>query len=259
MKRRKNIALVLIIMILSLLTLSACMGENSTVNISVYSTNDALSLFLTGTVKGYIGKTSNYLYLSSGIKDTYEKLQKSDLRKAVSIAYILGDELDYIVKESSFALAVVFIDCYQDGQVKGLWVARQDWMQASPNSFVAFIEGLAKSADFRAKHYTKSIDEAQAELKGEYQIKDYNDVGYYLASYAKDNKEQIQESPFESKTAEQTLSFFEGFAQEEGQGYEVCLALYTAAAEKVEGAKRGFSEVFKLDTMLQSTHLLVSS
>jgi len=258
MRNKRNIVFVLIVVLLSTLILSACMGENSTVNVSAYSTNDALSLFLTGTVKGYLNKTSNFLYISLGIKETYEKLQKPDLRRAVSIAYILANELDYVVKQSSFSLAIVFVDCYQDGQIKGLWVARQDWIQASPKAFDAFIEGLAQSADYRASHYVKSIGQAKAELGNEYQIKNYGDVGYYLAAYSKDNNEKIDENPFESKSAKQTLSHFAGFAEKQGEGYGACLALYNQALDNQQGASNSFDDVFKLDKMLQKTELLAS-
>lgn len=250
MKINKNIVTVLVIAILLSLILSACTGENSTVNIAVYGADDALSLFLAGTVKGYIGKTSNYLFLSSGIDETYEKLQKPDLRKAVNIAYIRGDELKYIIQGGDLPIKVVFVDCYQDGQIKGLWVAREDWMKASPNSFNSFIEGLVKSADFRADHYNKSIAEASAELKGKYQIKDFDDVGYYLASYALDNDERIIEMLFESKSANETLLFFEGYEQNLGAGYTACLGLYEQASTQVPGEKYAFAEIFKLDTML---------
>ncbi len=258
MKINKNIIISLIIVIFLTLAFSACTGENSTVNIAVYGADDALSLFLTGTVKGYIGKTSNYLFLSSGIDETYEKLQKADLRKAVNIAYIRGDELGYIIKGNGLPLKVVFIDCYQDGQIKGLWVAREDWMQASPNSFNSIIEGLAKSADFRARYYTKNMAEAKAELKGEYQIKDFNDVGYYLASYALDNDEEIAEISFESKSAKETLVFFEGYAQGLGAGYTACLELYEQADGQIQGEKYAFADIFKLDVMLAKTEDIAS-
>ena len=201
-----------------------CAKENKYVNVGVEMSTAGMSLFLTNTVNGF-QKVSSYVFFSPSSGDSLDKLRQE--KQGIDITYLAAKDLGLI--QAGDGLTVVFPDCFgEDGELKGVWVARDPWLENAPNYSYKFILGLAMSADYRASHMDMSYPDALESVRG---VRDvdwakYPEVMQYCAVYALSNKEELADEPFASKDAAELFALFEGFASGAGEGYALCREAY---------------------------------
>ena len=210
--------------LLFVLPFAGCAKENKYVNVGVGMSTSGMSLYLTNTVNGF-QKISNYVFFSPSSEAALDKLRQE--KQGIDVTYLPAKDLGLI--RTGDGLTVVFPDCFdENGELKGVWVARDTWLEAAPNYSYKFILGLAMSADYRAAHMSMSYADALESVRGVRDIdwEDYPEVMQYCAVYALSNREELADEAFVSKDAAELLAMFEGFAAGEGEGYALCRAAY---------------------------------
>ena len=203
---------------------AGCAEENKYVNVGVEMSTAGLSLYLTNTVNGF-QKISSYVFFSSSSGATLDKLRQE--KQGIDIAYLPAGDLGLI--KAGDGLTVVFPDCFgEDGELKGVWAARDAWLESAPNYSRKFILGLAMSADYRASHAGMRYEDALESLRGVRDVDwaEYPEVMQYCAVYALSNKEELAADAFVSKGAAELSAMFEGFEAGEGEGYGLCRSAY---------------------------------
>ena len=210
---------------LTILGLSAgCAKENKYVNVGVEMSTAGMSLYLTNTVNGF-QRISNYVFFSPSPEASLDKIRQE--KQGIDITYLQAKDLGQI--RAGDGLTVVFPDCFDaDGELKGVWVAKDAWLENAPNYSYKFILGLAMSADYRASHMNMSYAEALESVRGVRDIdwERYPEVMQYCAVYALSNKEELADEAFAVKDAAELLALFEGFAEGTGEGYALCREAY---------------------------------
>lgn len=247
----------------------------------VYS-NDEKTKYKTVDVSKYI-EVSYYVLLSKEIDNLDETLSAFDRnRGGIDIAFVPVDKLDFITKDSG--MSIVFVDSYEvSGEIKGVWVARNDWLQSAPNYSRKFIATLIKCLNYASANTTGSYTSSQTAIdndgKSIYEFGDYANVNDYLAIFTKqcmrgtvkedinkysalfkkgDEKQQIEGEDLSFKLTQvsytrysvnQTLQMYKDFYKGQGEGYNKCLALYNDKLSKVTNAP-DFESTFNFDLMI---------
>ena len=203
---------------------AGCAKENKYVNVGVEMSTAGLSLYLTNTVNGF-QKISNYVFFSPSSEASLDKLRQE--KQGIDITYLPAEDLG-LIREGD-GLTVVFPDCFdEDGGLKGVWAARDSWLENAPNYSYKFILGLAMSADYRASHRNMSYPDALESVRGVRDIdwEKYPETMQYCAVYALSNGEELRDEAFAVRDAESLLSMFAGFASGTGEGYALCRDAY---------------------------------
>ena len=222
-KRARYAAAVLILLMVTVFT-AGCAKENKYVNLGVEMSTAGMSLYLTNTVNSF-QKISNYVFFAESSQDAIDKISLD--KQGIDITYLPAKDLVKIKPDSG--LKVVFPDCFDgDGMLKGVWVAKESWLENAPNYSYKFILGLAKSADYRASHMNMSYADALESLKGVRDVdwEKYPEVMQYCAVYALSNKEELADEDFVAYDAAKMLEMFRDYASGSGEGYEVCDRTY---------------------------------
>ncbi|MCR4907129.1 MAG: hypothetical protein K6A33_13750 [Clostridiales bacterium] len=207
-----------------LLCCAGCAKENKYVNVGVEMSTAGMSLYLTNTVNGF-QRISNYVFFSPSSTASLDKLRQE--KQGIDITYLPAEDLGLI--KAGDGLTVVFPDCFgEDGTLKGVWVARNSWLENAPHYSYKFILGLAMSADYRASHRNMSYADALESVRGVRDIdwEKYPETMQYCAVYALSNKEELRDEAFAVRDAKTLLAMFEGFPSESGEGYDVCREAY---------------------------------
>ncbi|MBR4205643.1 MAG: hypothetical protein IKQ92_09220 [Clostridia bacterium] len=210
--------------VLLLFSAVGCAQENKYVNVGVEMSTAGMSLYLTNTVNGF-QKVSSYVFFAPSSPAALDKLRQQ--KQGIDLAYLPAKDLGLI--RAGDGLTVVFPDCFEEsGELKGVWVARNTWLEGAPNYSYKFILGLAMSADYRAAHMNMSYPDAQESVGAARDVDwaDYPEVMQYCAVYAVSNKEELTDEPFCAKDAETLLAMFEGFSERSGKGYAACREAY---------------------------------
>jgi hypothetical protein len=208
-----------------LLTCAGCAKENKYVNVGVEMSTAGMSLYLTNTVNGF-QKISNYVFFPASPQESVDKIRQE--KQGIDITYLPAKDLG-LIKEGD-GLTVVFPDCFDaDGGLKGVWVAKNSWLEDAPNYSYRFILGLAMSSDYRASHMSMSYSYALDSVKG---VRDvdwtkYPEVMQYCAVYSLSNKEELADEEFIVKSAGELALMFEEFALGTGEGYTICQEAYS--------------------------------
>ena len=209
---------------LIVLCAAGCAKENKYVNVGVEMSAAGMSLYLTNTVNGF-QRISNYVFFSPSSEASLDKLRQE--KQGIDITYLPAKDLGLI--RAGDGLTVVFPDCFDaDGGLRGVWAARDSWLEEAPNYSYKFILGLAMSADYRATHMNMSYADALESVRGVRDVDwaQYPDVMQYCAVYALSNKEELAGEPFVAKDDGTLLAMFEGFAEGTGEGYGICREAY---------------------------------
>ena len=207
-----------------MLMTSGCAKENKYVNVGVEMSTAGLSLYLTNTVNSF-QSISSYVFFSPSSQDSLNKIRQE--KQGIDITYLPVSDIGMIKAEDG--LTVVFPDCLDaNGELKGVWVANDNWLKNAPNYSYRFILGLAGSADYRASHMNMSYADALASVKGVIDVDwdKYTDVMQYCAVYSASNKEDLTDETFVCPDVKELLGMFEGFSSGTGEGYGLCRKAY---------------------------------
>lgn len=243
---KKSRLLVITICVLLALTFTGCGKENKYVKMGVNDTTGGMSLMLTGYTHSLQG-VSNYVFFAKDADETLEKINLD--AQNIEIAYFEAKDLGKLSKD--MPLKVVFLDTFEkNGSLKGVWIAREQWLEDAPNYSKKFIKGLVKCADYRAANLNMSYEEAYESVKG---IRDVDfdiqsDVMQFVAIYSQNNKEDIKDVEFTVKDVKTLQEMLEGFENGEGMAYTLCKDAY----DKYCTGGKDFSELFKLDLMQET-------
>lgn len=246
--KKNSVISVLLILVLVLTLCTGCAKENKYVNVGVEMSTAGLSLYLTNTAQK-LESISTYVFFSDDIDETFEKISKDE--QGIDISYISVDELSRIKPDSNFR--VVFIDCFEEsGELKGVWIARDGWLENAPNYSRRYIRGLVKSADYRASHMNLSYEDALASIEGmrDFDFSVQNDTLQFVAVFDQSNDDEIADVKFEVKSAKELRDMFEGFEAGSGEGYELCRAAYYKYCTATDAMS--FEEMFSLDMMIEA-------
>ena len=216
-----------------------CAKENKYVNVGVEMSTAGMSLYLTNTVNGF-QKISNYVFFSSSSEASIDKLRQE--KQGIDITYLPAEDLG-LIREGD-GLTVVFPDCFdKDGGLKGVWVARDSWLENAPNYSYKFILGLAMSAEYRASHRNMSYPDALESVRGVRDVdwEQYTETMQYCAVYALSNGEELRDEAFDVRDAASLFSMFAGFASGSGEGYTLCR---DAFARYCESGAESFESLF---------------
>ena len=231
----------IMLIFVAMLALSGCAKENKYVNAGVNMSTAGMSLYLTDVANGFL-KVSSYVFFAGSSEEALDKIRLE--KQGIDITYLPVKDLGMIKKGDK--LTVVFPDCFErSGELKGVWVANDIWLENAPNYSYKFILGLAKSADYRAGHLNMSYTDALGSVKGVRDIdwEKYPETMQYCAVYATSNKEELADEAFAGYDAKTMLSMFEGFSTGTGEGYELCRQAY----EKYCGSDgQSFEELFDM-------------
>lgn len=237
----------IITLALVLTILTGCGKENKYVNVGVGMSTPGLSLYLTNTAVE-LEKIATYVFFPQDPADIFDKIGRD--KQGIDIAYIPVEYLSRIKSDSNFR--VVFIDCFDDdGALKGVWIARDGWLESAPNYSARYILGLAKSVDYRASHMNMSYPDALASVKDNRDI-DFtvqNDVLQFVAAFDDSNDDFIRDEAFSVRSASGLSSMFAGFKSGSGEGYELCRAAYDRYCTSSDSMS--FDNMFRLDIMLE--------
>lgn len=236
----------IIALVLVMLLFTGCGKENKYVNVGVEMSTAGLSLYLTNTAKS-LEKISTYVFFSTDIDETFEKISKD--KQGIDISYISINEISRIKADSNFT--VVFIDCFDDsGEIKGVWIARDGWLADAPNYSKRYIKGLAKSADYRASHLSMNYDEALASIKGkrDFDFDVQDETLQFVAVFDQSNDDVVANVGFTVKSVSELNDMFKDFNNKAGEGYELCKKAYDKYC--TAGDSMSFDKMFNLDLMM---------
>lgn len=242
--------LVLLLAVMMMFLLTGCGKENKYVNMGVQMSTDGISLCLTGYTNSLQG-VSNYVFFSEGPEATVSKITRD--AQNIDIAYLPASELYRIT--SDMDLSVVFVDCLNtDGSLRGVWIARGEWLQSAPNYSQKFINNLVKCADYRNSHMTMSYADALTAVSSmkEHDTSKVNEVMELCAIYALDNSEPLEDVTFATLSASELDSMFASFGSGSGAGYELCREAYDRYCGSTSGVK-SFADMFDMSYMKKAT------
>ncbi len=232
MKNRSNLIFKVSMLVLLVITIiligTGCGKENKYVNVGVNMSTEGLSLYLTNTANKF-KNVSTYVFFSGSSEESMEKLCLK--KQGIDLTYLPVKDLGLIKKDDG--LKVVFPDCFNtDGSLRGVWVAKNSWLESAPTYSARFITGLAISADYRASHMNVTYEKAMTDLKDvrDFDWDVYKECMEYCAAFAIANREELSSEEFIAYDAKTMLQMFEGFASGEGEGYELCKKAYDAWA-----------------------------
>ena len=234
-------------LVLVLLMFSGCGKENKYVNVGIEESTSGLSLYLTNTAKE-LEKISTYVFFSTDMDETFDKISRD--KQGIDISYVPVCELSRIKKDSNFR--VVFIDCFDEsGELKGVWIARDGWLENAPNYSGKYIKGLVKGLDYRAGHMNLTYEEALESINGkrDFDFDVQDDVLQFVAIFDKSNDDVISDYSFMAKSASEMQDMFKGFSLGEGEGYELCKRAYDIYCTSTDAMS--FEDMFSLDLMLE--------
>ena len=261
---KKNIRLIVFIIcfVLLVVSFSGCEKENKFVNLGVYYSTDALSLYLTGAANSLL-KVSTYVYFSDNIEMTMDKITRQ--KQGIDIAYINADEISYAMDRNN-DLTVLFVDCFNvEGSIRGIWVASDEWLKNTPNYSKKFIEALVRCTDYRDGNMNMSYEAAKDSIEGmrDFDFTKLTEVMQYCAvlsnSNLVDGKPQvISDNPFVTYDAEGMYDMFKDFSRQQGAGYELCFNLYKQYLGNAVDVK-DFSETFDLSLMINALQAFIET
>lgn len=254
MKKRRYTVLIASL-ILAVLTISGCGKENKYVNVGIEESTPGLSLYLTNTAKG-LEKISTYVFFSTDMDETFEKISMD--KQGIDISYVPVDEIARIKKDSNFR--VVFIDCFEtSGDIKGVWIARDTWLNDAPNYSKKYIKGMVKSLNYRTDHMNLSYEEALSSIEGmrDFDFDVQDDVLQFVAIFDKSNDDVISDYPFISKSASDMKEMFKDFSLGSGEGYELCKKAYDTYCTSFDAM--GFEDMFDLKLMMEEIEEVLNS
>lgn len=234
-----------VILVFVLVLCVGCGKENKYVNVGVEMSTPGLSLYLTNTAVG-LEKISTYVFFPENPDETFDKISRD--KQGIDISYIPVGSISKIKKDSNFR--VVFIDCFdENGDIKGVWIARDKWIEEAPSYSVKYLRGIAKSMDYRAEHMSMSYDDALASIKGmrDFDFTVQNETMQFVAIFAESNKDVIVNDKFEVKNTAELAGMFNGFEAGSGDGYELCRAAYEKYCTASDAMS--FEDMFKLNMM----------
>lgn len=244
-KSIRRILSTMLIFSLVLILFTGCGKENKYVNAGVYLSTDGLSLCLTGYTNS-IQSVSNYVYFSDGIESTLGKLNRE--AQNIDIAYILASDLSKVT--SDMKLKVVYADCLNtDGTLRGVWIAREGWLESTPNYSQRYINNLVKCSDYRSRNMQMSYADACVSVKGirDFDFSKTSDVMQFCAAYALNNDEVLEVNDFISPSAEDLKNMFTDFDRQTGTGYSICRDAYEKYC--VGENYKSFAEMFDMSLM----------
>jgi hypothetical protein len=255
MKKRTRFIAFVICLILLVVPFSGCAKENKYVNVGVYYSTDALSLYLSGAANSLL-KGSTYVYFSDGYQMTLNKITRQ--KQGIDITYMNADELSCVMDRDN-NLTVVFVDCFNvDGSIRGLWAASDEWLINTPTYSKKFMEALVRCADYRDGHMNMSYEEAKASIEGmrDFDFSKLTEVMQYCAVFSNSNPvdgkpQVIADNPFKTQDAEGMYELFKDFSAQQGAGYELCVNLYNQYSDNADDVK-DFSETFDLSLMMNA-------
>jgi hypothetical protein len=261
MKKCTRIIAIVFCFVLILCTFSGCAKENKYINLGAYYSTDSLSLYLTGVANSLL-KVSTYVYFSDDINMTMDKLDRE--KQGIDIAYINADEIPYVMGKDK-ELTVVFVDCFnEDGSIRGVWVASNEWLKNTPTYSKRFIEALVRCMDYRDGHMDMSYTDAKDSIKGmrDYDFTKLTQVMQYCAVFSDSNlvdgkPQVIADNPFMTYDAQDMYELFKDFPTQQGAGYELCLSLYSQYSEGVDA--KDFSQTFDLSMMLNALEAFIEA
>lgn len=261
---KKNIRLIVLFIcfVMLVLSFSGCEKENKFVNLGVYYSTDALSLYLTGAANSLL-KVSTYVYFSDDIEITMDKITRQ--KQGIDIAYINADEISSVMNRDN-NLTVVFVDCFNaDGSIRGIWVASDEWLENTPTYSKKFIEALVRCTDYRDDNMSMSYEEAKDSIEGmrDFDFTKLTEVMQYCAVFSNSNlvdgkPQVISDNPFVTYDAEGMYDMFKDFSQQQGTGYELCFNLYNQYSDNADDVK-DFSETFDLSLMINALQAFIES
>lgn len=242
--------LVLLLAVMMMLLLTGCGKENKYVNMGVEMSTDGISLCLTGYTNS-LQNVSNYVFFSDGPEATISKITRD--AQNIDIAYLPASELYRIT--SDMDLSVVFVDCLDtDGSLRGVWIARGEWIQSAPNYSQKFINNLVKCADYRNSHMTMSYSDALTAVGNmkEHDTSKVDEVMELCAIYALDNQEPLDDASFTTLSASELDAMFASFDSGTGAGYDLCREAYDRYCAGTSGVK-SFADMFDMSMMKKAT------
>lgn len=255
MKKFTRVITFVICLVLLVAAFSGCAKENKYVNLGVYYSTDALSLYLSGAANSLLN-VSTYVYFSDDIEMNINKITRQ--KQGIDISYMNADEISYVMDRDS-DLTVVFVDCFNvDGSIRGMWVASDEWLKNTPTYSKRFIEALVRCADYRDGNMNMSYTEAKASIEGmrDFDFAKLTEVMQYCAIFSNSNPvegkpQEISDNTFETYDAEGMYDMFRDFYGQQGAGYELCDNLYNQYSNNANNVK-DFSEIFDLTLMINA-------
>lgn len=251
---KKRILVIALCIALSIM-LVGCGKENKYVNMGVDMSTDGINLMLTGYTHS-LQTVSNYVFFTSDIDATLDKLNRDT--QGIVISYVRVSDLGKIKKDMD--LKVVFADCFEtDGALKGVWVAKESWLENAPNYSKKFIKNLCKCVDYRASHMSMTYEEALDSIKGlkEFDFDKQSDVMQFCAIYASNNNETLTNNAFSVCTISELYDMFYGFSGKSGEGYELCKDAYDKFCSGADC--KSFEELFDFSAMNKSLDELINA
>ena len=255
MKKHTSLIAFVTCIVLLVVSLSGCEKEDKYVNLGVYNSTDALSLYLSGVANSLL-KVSTYVYFSDNIEMTMDKITRQ--KQGIDIAYINADEISYAMDRNN-DLTVLFVDCFNvEGSIRGIWVASDEWLKNTPNYSKKFIEALVRCTDYRDGNMNMSYEAAKDSIEGmrDFDFTKLTEVMQYCAIFSYSNRidkkpQVISDNPFEAYGAEGMYDMFRDFSRQQGDGYELCFNLYNQYLGNAVDVK-DFSETFDLSLMINA-------
>lgn len=262
MKKFTRLIAFVICLVLLVIPLSGCAKENKYLNLGVYYSTDALSLYLSGVANSLL-KVSTYVYFSDDIEMSINKITRQ--KQGIDIAYMNADEISYVMDRDN-DLTVVFVDCFNvDGSIRGMWVASDEWLKNTPTYSKRFIEALVRCTDYRDGNMNMSYEEAKASIEGmrDFDFTKLTEVMQYCAIFSNSNPvdgkpQEISGNTFKTFDAEGMYDMFKDFAGQQGTGYELCVNLYNQYLENADNVK-DFSETFDLSLMINTLQAFIET
>ena len=246
-----------LILLAALTVFTACFGgcgkENKYVYIGVDMSTPGMSLYLTYTANGF-KKVSNYVFFPESAEESIEKIRMA--KQGIDITYLPVEYIGLIRQEDD--LKVIMADCFdKDGELLGVWVAKNSWLQNAPNYSRKFIEGLYMSMDYRAEHMNTTYADAKTAMKNvrDFDWDIYKETMEYCAAYSIANKEELKDIRFNVCDVQTMLEMFESFGTGQGEGYELCRRAYDRY--KASDSK-SFEELFDFTVGLEAMKTVIS-
>ncbi len=237
-KRSMRISVFILIMLFTVL-FGGCGKENKYARIGVGMSTDGMSTYLTYTANGF-KKVSNYVFFAKDSNAALEKIRMDE--QGIDVMYLPVKDLGLIKADDE--LTVILPDCFdENGELKGVWLAKDSWLRDAPSYSRKLIEGFCMSIDYRAGHMGTSYSEACKKMKDvrDFSWDVYKDSMEYCAAYSIANKEELADERFTVCDAEDMLEMTEGFAEGKGKLYELSRRAYDSF--KMPGCK-SFEEMF---------------
>ncbi len=248
MKKNKLFSVTLCLLLVILL-FAGCGKENKYVNVGVEESTAGLSLYLTNVAKS-LGGVSTYAFFPEDVDEVFEKINLN--KQGIDIAYIPVKEIARIKTDT--AITVVFVDTFEEnGDIKGVWIARDGWLKDAPTYSKKYIAGMVKCVDYRASNMKMTYEGALKSIEGmrDFKFDVQSDVMQFVAIFDQSNKDDVIENlKFTVKSPVETEALFEGFASGSGDGYKLCKAAYDKYCTAADS--KSFEDMFNLEMMIEA-------